>query len=84
MTHIKTAVSLDQVLFKQAEVLAEEMHISRSRLFVLALEDFIRHYENRQLLAQIDRAYADTPDADEQKQVSGMRRLHRQAVEGGW
>ena len=49
MEHVKTAISLHKTLFEQVEALAHEMHISRSRLFVLAVEEFIRRHENRRL-----------------------------------
>ncbi len=50
MANIKTAISLPEPLFEQAEALAHEMNVSRSRLFSLALEDFIRRHENKQLI----------------------------------
>ena len=42
MENIKTAISIEKSLFTQANALARKMKVSRSRLFVLALEDFIR------------------------------------------
>ena len=42
MANIKTAISLQESLFAQAEDLARDLNVSRSRLFVLALENFIR------------------------------------------
>ena len=60
------------------------MHISRSRLFVLAVEEFIRRHENRRLLERIDAAYADAPDAAEQALHRRMRHQHRHIVEGEW
>jgi len=60
------------------------MKVSRSRLFVLALEDFVKCQQHRQLLETINRAYRDAPDPPEQKRLRKMRRLHRQAVEDEW
>ena len=84
MAHVKTAVSLRKDLFEQVEALAREMSISRSRLFVLALEEFLGRRQNRQLLEQINAAYADAPDPSEQARQLHMRRQHRQMVEGDW
>lgn len=39
---VKTAISLQNDLFKEVNVLARELHISRSKLFVLAVQDFIK------------------------------------------
>ncbi len=80
--NIKTAISLHKSLFEQVEALARDLKISRSRLFVLALEEFIRRYRNQQLLEQINRAYDDLPDPTEQARFAKMRHQHRRIVEG--
>jgi metal-responsive CopG/Arc/MetJ family transcriptional regulator len=81
MQTTKTAVSIQKSLFEQADALARRMRVSRSRLFALALEDYIHRQENRQLLAQINSAYADEPDAAEQTLRRKTQRTHRRIVE---
>ena len=84
MHAIKTAISIDKNLFDQAEKIARTMKVSRSKLFVIALQDFIEHQKNKELLAQINAAYADEPDATEQALRNKARRQHRRIVEGEW
>jgi len=84
MANIKTAISLKESLFEQVEALAQEMKVSRSRLFVLALEDYLRRHQNRQLLERINQAYCDAADATEQKRLRDTRRQQRRIVEGTW
>ena len=84
MEHIKTAISLHKALFKQVEALAHEMQISRSRLFTLAVEDFIRRHESQRLLECINAAYADVPEPAEQALQRRMRHQHRRLIEGEW
>jgi metal-responsive CopG/Arc/MetJ family transcriptional regulator len=84
MANVKTAISLQQSLFEQVDALAQELEISRSRLFVLAVEAFIQRYQNRQLLEAINEAYADLPDPEEKAHRHQMRQQHRQMVEGQW
>lgn len=84
MRTVKTAISLQRPLFEQAEDLAQRLQISRSRLFVIALEEFISRQQNRELLAQINAAYADEPDAEELARQRQMRSRHRRLVEGEW
>ena len=84
MANVKTAVSLQKSLFEQADTLANEMKISRSRLFALALEDFIRRSQNQKLLEQINAAYEDTSDPEEFTLRHRMRHQHRRIVEGEW
>jgi hypothetical protein len=84
MQTVKTAISIQESLFEQAEALARQMNISRSRLFVLALEDYIRRQQDRELLAKINAAYADEPDASERTLRQQMKSTHRRIVEGEW
>jgi len=84
MANVKTAISIQQSLFEQVEALARELHISRSRLFAIAVEDFMQRYENQRLLERINDAYADTTTPDEQALLRRMRRQQRQMVEGEW
>lgn len=84
MESIKTAISIDKSLFAQANALARKMKVSRSRLFVLALEDFIREQENRELLAKINAVYENEPDELEITLRRKTRKSHRRLVEGQW
>jgi len=84
MGNVKTAISIQEPLFEQVDKLAREMHISRSHLFALAVEEYLRRATDRQLLEQIDAAYEDVLDAGEQEQRRRMRVQHRRLVEGAW
>jgi len=84
MASIKTAISIQKPLFEQVDALARELQISRSRLFVLAVKDFIQRYQNQELLEAINAAYDDLPDQEEQTLYHKMRQQHRQLVEGQW
>jgi metal-responsive CopG/Arc/MetJ family transcriptional regulator len=64
MTIVKTAISIQKALFQQAEEIAKEMKISRSRLFVLAVEEFIRRYQNRLLLEEINRSTLELDETE--------------------
>ena len=73
MANVKTAISLDELLFHQIETLAQEMQIPRSRLFVMAVEDFLRRRRNQALLDSINSAYDDFPDPEEQTVMDAMQ-----------
>lgn len=61
-----------------------KMQVSRSRLFVPAVEEFIRRHENRRLLQALNDAYDDVTGSDEQALRGRMCQRHRQLVEGQW
>ncbi len=83
-TTVKTAISIQKSLFEQAETLAQQLNISRSTLFGLAIETFVKNHQSQKLLDEINQAYSDEPDATETVRLSTMRKSHRKLVEGEW
>jgi metal-responsive CopG/Arc/MetJ family transcriptional regulator len=71
---VKTAISIQEELFKEVNKLAEELHVSRSKLFVMAVQDFIKKNESHILLNQINNAFSDYPDSEEIKVHAQMRK----------
>lgn len=84
MATVKTAVSLEKSLFEQVDGLAEQLHMPRSQVFALALEEFIERHQNRRMLRELDEVYADVSDRDEETLREQMRRRHRELLEGQW
>ena len=72
-TSVKTAISMQKELFCEVNRLAEELQISRSRLFVLAVSDFIKKNENKKIISEINKAFSDYPDSKEKKLHNAMR-----------
>lgn len=84
MEYIKTAISIQKPLFEEAENLARQLNVPRSRLFVMALEEFIRNRQNRELLAQINAAYADEPGPAELAVRERSLKAYRESMEDEW
>ena len=82
---VKTAISLDDVLFAKAEKLMKELNISRSRLFATALEQFIQHHETQRMFAAINEAYDDFPDEEERAVQQEIQQYHKKQInEESW
>ena len=81
MAHVKTAISIEESLFKEADQLADEMNTSRSRLFEMAVSEFVHRQKSKKMLEEINSAYDDTPDATEREQRQAMKAKHRQLLE---
>jgi metal-responsive CopG/Arc/MetJ family transcriptional regulator len=84
MSIVKTAVSLPEDVFERAEVLARTLRTSRSRLYALALEEYLRRHEEDLLLERINAACEDEGWGSEGRLQAGHRRSHREQVEGEW
>ena len=83
MPNIKTAISMEKPIFDKVNDLAKNLNISRSRLFVIAAQEFIQRHNNLKLLQAINDAYDDLPDVDT-KIVDKMRRRHLKMVKNQW
>ena len=73
MVHVKTAVSLDETLFREAEEWAGKLGVSRSQLFARAVGEYVRRRENEELLARLNEAHADGLDDEEKEHLERMR-----------
>ena len=85
MTNVKTAISIQEALFEQVENMAQEMNISRSRVFAMAVEEFFRMRQNQQLLAALNEAYGDdTLTSEDEQYMKWTKQTHRKVVAEEW
>jgi metal-responsive CopG/Arc/MetJ family transcriptional regulator len=59
---MKTAISLPDRLYEDAEKTAKSMGIPRSQLFALALEEFINHHKTERITEQLNKVYGKMKD----------------------
>jgi metal-responsive CopG/Arc/MetJ family transcriptional regulator len=84
MTTVKTAISIDESLFEEANQLAQELKVSRSQVFATALEEYIQRQKNCAMLKALNRVYAQGSDDEDTAEIAGMRPGHRRLVDGEW
>jgi len=56
------------------------MNTSRSKLFAMAISEFLQRQKNQKLLEKINAAYNDTPDSSEKEQQQAMKAKHRRIL----
>ena len=64
--------------------MARRLRVPRSRVFVMALEEFLERDRNRQLLERINKAWSTPLDPCERKLLDEMRSYHGEMVKGEW
>lgn len=85
MTSVKTAISIDEVWFQKAEKMATEMKISRSSLFLLAIQQLFEEYESRKMIEKLNEIYDNyTPLPEDLMFAQKMQEQQKKAVEGTW
>ena len=58
---MKTAISVPDAVFKEAEQLAGELGLSRSALYADAVREYIISHSRTRVTERLDRAYAGEP-----------------------
>lgn len=81
MPGVKTAISIEKHLFDRVDKLAHDMHVSRSRLFTLAMKDYLKKQENESLLAKLNEVYGDPESKEDQDVLSAHSANQRKILE---
>ena len=55
---MKTAISLPDSVFEEAEALAQRLGLSRSELYTKALQAYLRKYNRHQILNKLNQVYS--------------------------
>ena len=77
---VKTGISIDGKLAKEADTLAREMGVTRSGLYAMALREFIRRRESAGLLEKLNDAYGE-PDPEDELLLRGIKRHGRRLLD---
>jgi metal-responsive CopG/Arc/MetJ family transcriptional regulator len=80
MTHIQTAISIDESLYQEVNRLAATLNIPSSELFTLAMKEYLQHHSPEIIFQNLDEAYADGLDESEQIMLEKMR-YHQQKLQ---
>ncbi len=62
---MKTAISISDDLLQAGDRAAKQLGVSRSRLFSMALQEYLRSRHKAEIAEQLRRAYSDDPSAEE-------------------
>lgn len=77
---MKTAISVPDDLFEEAEKIAKEQHFSRSEVFVAALREYLEKRKSAKLLAALNDAYAVTESPEEYAVRKKSRKRYAKAI----
>lgn len=81
MQIIETIISVQDPLYEQISIAAEELQISQSDLFALAMQEYLERRRKQKLLENLNDAYEDGLDASETSMLEGMRQHQRKLME---
>jgi hypothetical protein len=81
---MKTAISVDSELLTEADRTARELGLSRSRLFSIALEAYLRDRRQQETLERLNLAYPGKPDLANRTTLKKMKAKFRTTIRDRW
>ena len=81
---MKTAISINDGLLREADEAARLMRLSRSRLFALAVAEFLKRRRREEMLLRLNEVYANGVDPAEKRLVARIKNKLRPAVKERW
>jgi metal-responsive CopG/Arc/MetJ family transcriptional regulator len=81
---MKTAISIEDGLLRDADRTARLMGLSRSRLFALAMGDFLERQRGEQMLRRLNEVYADGAEPAEKRLLKRIKAKVRPAAKERW
>jgi metal-responsive CopG/Arc/MetJ family transcriptional regulator len=81
---MKTAISIDDGLLEQADQTARLMGLSRSRLFAVAVRDFLQRQKQEQMLLRLNEVYANAPEPAEKRILKGIKSKVGRTLKDHW
>ncbi len=77
---MKTAISLPDATFRRADLVARRLGISRSELYVKALEAYLGPPTDDEITAKLNEVYAEQPS----ERQPDLARAQRRAIGDTW
>ena len=70
---MRTAISVEDALLKEADAVARELGVSRSRLISDALREYLKRRRRAEITRRLDRVYAANPDTEDRRLIRKLR-----------
>jgi len=81
---MKTAISIDDSLLREADETARRMGLSRSGLFSLAVGDFLQGQRQEQMLQRLNEVYSNGVEPDEKRVLKGIKTKFHATLKDRW
>ena len=81
---MKVAISLQEGLLDRADEAAQQIGVSRSKLFSLAAEEFLERRHQEEVLKALNKVYTNDPQSEQRRLAKQARSRFASASRGQW
>ena len=67
---MKTAISIPDNLFNDAEITAKQLGLARSQLYVRAIREFIEHHNKDKITQKLNSIYSKETNSEEHNDIN--------------
>lgn len=80
---MKTAISIPDKIFNEAEITAKQLGLARSQLYVRAIEEFIDHHNKDSITKKLNEKY-EAIDTEKELMDAGLDTLREATEHDSW
>ncbi len=80
---MKTAISIPDNLFKEAEITTKQLGLSRSQLYVKAIKEFIERHNKKRITEKLNSVYSQNKITPESNEI-GIESLREATRDDSW
>jgi metal-responsive CopG/Arc/MetJ family transcriptional regulator len=81
---MKTAISIPDSLFNDAEVTAKQLGLARSQLYVKAIKEFIEHHNKEKITEKLNKLYEKQNNSENALIDVGIDSLRKATENDTW
>lgn len=81
---MKTTISIDDRILREADETARRIGLSRSRFFAMAAGDFLQRRRQEQMLLRLNEVYLSEQKPAEKRLLRGIKAKTRRTVKDRW
>lgn len=81
---MKTAISIEDEILREADETARRMGLSRSRLFALAVSDFLQRHRQEQMLVRLNEVYSSGAQPTGKRLLKGIKTKVGRTIKQPW
>jgi metal-responsive CopG/Arc/MetJ family transcriptional regulator len=81
---MKTAISIPDPLFREADNTAQEMGIPRSQLYSLAIQEYVSRHSRKLITQKLNNLYKNNQTENENNNEIGIESLRKATENDSW
>jgi len=81
---MKTAISIPDDVFREADKTAEQLGLARSQLYVKAIQEFIEHHNKEKIREKLDAVYGSPESREEEFLDVSLNNLRKATEHDSW